>query len=921
MEDDPNNSNPVPKIIDTWYLNPKIKVLAIKSGYGTGKTQTIKYIMTTHKPKSVLWIVHRISLTKNLMGIFESFGFKSYQEKQFNAKYIICQIESLHKLYEIVTGENGEHMFVGDILHTIKIPYFDLIIMDEIESLIYHLESPTIASINDACDTICNLNRKANKIIGLDGDFSNRSFEFLNYIENMNKSLSKKHKQNFTIINNTCQAITKNFIFHPKRKDIEVLIEQDIIDKKKIFIVCMSSSEVLALRELFESNEFLERLERTRLKQMTKSKGDMGKTVAEMKDMTDIADTNKDMKGNGNMNKMEIPKGEETNSLLKSFNEYEQFWSERTISYKKPSVEQSGINDEPANYPTKKPSIVGKKEKYVVVVEDECEPLEESTTIVPIKEPVATVPIKESVLTASTKDPAPATSTKDPASATSTKDPALATSTKDSAPTNGTTKKSKKPKKSEQPEEPIDLHTPQSLLRLRVIAHHSKSDDSLKEHLKRVNEFWSDYDIIIISPAIESGVDFDIPHVDKCYAFLCGQSTTPRGFLQMCGRVRQIKDSNMDVYLNKLPYKEVADFVSANDILQLFTHTLGIEKMSNYCEKRYDAQGNISVVYTILTLISQWNFFEEYNQAPPFFVAYLIYLIRKKKWTYKFEPSKSELEARKKREEKLRKREERKKKKEEEKLRKEKEQENGEDKEGENEEKEKKEKKEKKKKEKQNKQVDPNAPVKFKNFTKQKIYDATDITDEQYAELDILRKRCAANEVQKYQLEKHEYKKKWKVDKLTKEIVDACYNKMHVIGNRKSLVAECNGTKIDNSELGPDELNDVLREKKIKEVCTLLNTLGFANPDDNKKFSGDEFEKNLEKSKKCAIFDNKLTKLMFNKFISNGDSIFNKVRIILENYGVALIRDRQQVRANKTRKYIHTYYIEPTKAIILFNTN
>ena len=66
------------------------------------------------------------------------------------------------------------------------------------------------------------------------------------------------------------------------------------------------------------------------------------------------------------------------------------------------------------------------------------------------------------------------------------------------------------------------------------------SDDRLKEKFMDVNAFWSQYKVVIYTPTIDAGVDFNIrDYFDRMYCFLSSGSTqvTPRGFLQMTGRI------------------------------------------------------------------------------------------------------------------------------------------------------------------------------------------------------------------------------------------------------------------------------------------------------------------------------------------------------------------------------------------------
>ena len=104
----------------------------------------------------------------------------------------------------------------------------------------------------------------------------------------------------------------------------------------------------------------------------------------------------------------------------------------------------------------------------------------------------------------------------------------------------------------------------------KVLLHYSKADDSEKEKLRKVNEYWIQYDCVIITPTVEAGVDFDVKHFDKQYIILSTGSTSQRGLNQMTSRVRQFTDNNVEVYLNGLPYKELVTLQSKEEVDVMF---------------------------------------------------------------------------------------------------------------------------------------------------------------------------------------------------------------------------------------------------------------------------------------------------------------------------------------------------------------
>lgn len=78
----------------------------------------------------------------------------------------------------------------------------------------------------------------------------------------------------------------------------------------------------------------------------------------------------------------------------------------------------------------------------------------------------------------------------------------------------------------------------------RVIAIHSRHGDSTAGDpatlrlLTDINCGISDYDVMIHSPTVESGVSLTIPHFDRTFAFFCGRSVAPAGMIQQLRRDR-----------------------------------------------------------------------------------------------------------------------------------------------------------------------------------------------------------------------------------------------------------------------------------------------------------------------------------------------------------------------------------------------
>jgi hypothetical protein len=233
------------------------KAMLIKSHLGSGKTQAIKRLINIIKATiqvinkttenesvnlRIIMITHRQSLSYNLEDEFKKIGFSNYLNKdeiKYTDDKIIISMESLHKIYK-------EYKEVDET------PKYDLVILDELESLLYHTKSPTHGDDNQRnyrlLEHLCN---NSNKILGLDGDISQRALYFINSITTNNIFIKNVYKTNKTYKIFEDVEYYNDFIFKcldnnenlyifsmekDKAKQYEELINEKYKDKKVLVI-------------------------------------------------------------------------------------------------------------------------------------------------------------------------------------------------------------------------------------------------------------------------------------------------------------------------------------------------------------------------------------------------------------------------------------------------------------------------------------------------------------------------------------------------------------------------------------------------------------------------------------------------------------------------------------------------------------
>ena len=196
-------------------------IVCIKSPMGTGKTQCLKqFISNLFEDKRIMYFSHRQCFSRNIEGNFKELEFYNYMDGAvdlYKKQKIIIQIDSILKL------QNKQYEYI---------PY-DLIIIDEIESILFHLSSITLKNRMYVCDVIKMFMKNATHIIALDADFGQRSYDFLTMI-----------KQKPTVFINSFKPITpRRFFLSNDQNKYIFQITEDLKNKKKIVIVTLSKKK------------------------------------------------------------------------------------------------------------------------------------------------------------------------------------------------------------------------------------------------------------------------------------------------------------------------------------------------------------------------------------------------------------------------------------------------------------------------------------------------------------------------------------------------------------------------------------------------------------------------------------------------------------------------------------------------------
>jgi hypothetical protein len=132
------------------------------------RQDSLKYLIATYEPKKIFFVTCRQSLAYNWQGNFADEGVENYLDGSYDSPRLVCSLESLQKL---IKRDVFKRRWV--------VPYFDMVVLDETESVLAHFGSSTLEHKLSSFVTLDAILKKSGKVVCLDGDFGNRSYDYL----------------------------------------------------------------------------------------------------------------------------------------------------------------------------------------------------------------------------------------------------------------------------------------------------------------------------------------------------------------------------------------------------------------------------------------------------------------------------------------------------------------------------------------------------------------------------------------------------------------------------------------------------------------------------------------------------------------------------------------------------------------------
>ena len=154
--------------IRAWAEQREVKTLCLESCMGTGKTTLERALLQEAFPgKRVLIVTYRQSLALELQRKLGDLGFANYMDVNGSMHdretypRVICQLDSLARLDEVET------------------PQFDLVILDEVESLLRHFSSATLGAPLATMRRLVGIMRCAGHVLAMDANLGAATHGFL----------------------------------------------------------------------------------------------------------------------------------------------------------------------------------------------------------------------------------------------------------------------------------------------------------------------------------------------------------------------------------------------------------------------------------------------------------------------------------------------------------------------------------------------------------------------------------------------------------------------------------------------------------------------------------------------------------------------------------------------------------------------
>jgi hypothetical protein len=219
-----------------------IRALGIQSPMGTGKTTLLKNLVTAleqmlGRPAKVAIISYRQALSRDMLSNFEELGFRMYLDYKRNGTYfggselwqcdkVIVQLDSIKMLLDRGT--------------TLR-PKYDLVVLDESESLLHHSTAKTLKNKQqDVFSIFLQLLKESGCVLAMDAFLGDETREFLQLV------LGDAPP----VVRNMHRGTSKLLLFTEDVKAWQAEIVAELNDGKNVVVPCMTRAMAVKLEKV-----------------------------------------------------------------------------------------------------------------------------------------------------------------------------------------------------------------------------------------------------------------------------------------------------------------------------------------------------------------------------------------------------------------------------------------------------------------------------------------------------------------------------------------------------------------------------------------------------------------------------------------------------------------------------------------------
>jgi len=152
-----------------------------------------------------------------------------------------------------------------------------------------------------------------------------------------------------------------------------------------------------------------------------------------------------------------------------------------------------------------------------------------------------------------------------------------------------------------------------------ILLYNSETDTKLEKQMYDVNCFWSKYKIVIVSPKVVFGVDFNKKHFDYIYGFYKCTTLNVREAFQQLHRIRNIRNNMINIFIY-----EKTDLTLANSLSEI-KYKIQTYDLDNLFYKKTKNEIDYIVNCITYTINKDGYKYIEMNHVSNYLIMYCIY--------------------------------------------------------------------------------------------------------------------------------------------------------------------------------------------------------------------------------------------------------------------------------------------------------